>query len=334
MSLLGTMIERLRKAIPWGIGIYLVVNTASSVVFPQTTHYPNWQPALELGQLDIGKIGQSKGISHSEKNVDRLFHVNESAEDADLQLTSLTGAFQQTIHIEDVHTHDVADLTYGSCGSIGSAKDRCLIVGDVGDSYLNRATKPELIFIRDQKTFADSISAAGKIGIRYPKNRHHDVAGLAMHPNGDIYLLARDVDFSARSVGKSILFRLPKKRWHPFPNSAVEAEVVGSLDLAYLMYEFGFWGRQVTSMEISPDGTSVVILTYQHAVELFIDLSSSSLKAPQEMKEHQDYRIIKLKRLAQQEALTYLRGVSKPTLVYTTAYHGSSIPLMAVFCAH
>lgn len=75
-------------------------------------------------------------------------------------------------------------------------------------------------------------------------------------------------------------------------------------------------GRLVTGMDISSDGKRFVVLTYTHATEFNHDLSSPLKKTTKQMAKNRDYKVIRLKRHIQQEAIAYLEG--EPGVIYTT----------------
>lgn len=292
----------------------------------------SWSQAKELGKLDVNIINQASGIAHSSVFFDRLFHVNEAEDGPFFYMTDLKGNYQKTIKIENFFPEDVEDLAYGTCGDSLDTTEQCLIVGDIGDNYLRRTKPLQLIFIKDQENFSNSVKPFGTIYLNYPNGQKHDAEGVAMHPNGDIFLLTKDVNFQNRTVASAHLFKVAKKLWQNFPSQPITMEEVGSIDLGFLLFEDGFWGRQATGLDISPDGKSFLIITYKNALEIHTDLSRETLKPSRHLRDFLDYHIIKLKHLPQQEAVTYLKGTDRETLVYSTSYHGASVPLMAVFC--
>lgn len=284
-----------------------------------------------LGYTDPLVINRSSGMSHSSIEFQRVFHVNEESGPF-VYVTDLKGRTLQTLSIKSFQPFDVEDLAYGPCGPKAPASN-CLVIGDIGDNYLNRDKPLELIFMKDQKQLSDTVEPLGRVFLRYPTDKKHDAESLAMHPNGDIYILTKEVDLKGRQVFPAIFYRVKKQQWEYFPNQVLTLEKVGEIDFSYLLYEDGFWGRQPTGFDISEDGKSFIVITYKNAIEFYFDLSEkNAIPNFQNIREFRDYHIVKLKKLPQQEAISYLRGLKTQGFIYTSAYHGAAVPLMASLC--
>lgn len=294
---------------------------------------PSWSQAKQLGFLDPIQLSQASGIAHSEKDFNRLFHVNEN-DGPFIYTTDLQGKDPTRIKVLKYNPKDMEDLAYGSCGNLHTTEKnaKCLIIGDIGDNYQDRKDPLQLVFVEDTKILGDTMEPLGVINMSYPNNEKYDAEGIAMHPNGDFYLLTKSGTITDRTVGQSKVFRLARSKWEKFPKETLTLEHIGNFDFNYLLFEDGFWGRQITGIDISPDGKSLLAVTYKNAIEIHVDLSQQAIKKSSELKENIDYHIIKLKHLPKQEAITYLRGTDRETLVYSTAFHGPNAELMAVFC--
>jgi hypothetical protein len=106
-------------------------------------------------------------------------------------------------------------------------------------------------------------------------------------------------------------------------------ELVMTLDFAKLLPTSLLGGRLPTGMDISPDGKRFLVLTYQDAVEFFIDLSSPPTS--DSWKEGQHYRRIPLLVLPQQEAISYTPDGK--AFFYTTERTGTNAGIVEVKCA-
>jgi len=107
-----------------------------------------------------------------------------------------------------------------------------------------------------------------------------------------------------------------------------ELEFLGPLKLKKILKK----NRKVTGMSISPDGERFLILTYETAIEFNINLSSKIDWNSLVLKEGENFNLIKLDVLKQQEAITYSYDGLK--LFYTTeASNGrKGAPIVEVAC--
>jgi hypothetical protein len=102
---------------------------------------------------------------------------------------------------------------------------------------------------------------------------------------------------------------------------------VTTLELGKLFPKSLLGGRIPTGMNISADGKRVLILTYQNAIELFINLSSP-IPPVDRWKTGQHFRSIPLINLEQQEAISF--APDGKAFIYTTERRNARI--MTVRC--
>ena len=153
---------------------------------------------------------------------------------------------------------------------------------------------------------------------------------MAVHPNGDIYILTKNFELNGLRpvVGPARLYRLKQDQWRNSRNSIQTMEFVITLDFAKLLPKSLLGGRLPTGMDISPDGKRFLVLTYQDAVEFFIDLSTPA--KPDIWKEGQNYRRITLRVLAQQEAVSF--APNGRAFIYTTEGKAPNAPIVEMKC--
>jgi hypothetical protein len=145
------------------------------------------------------------------------------------------------------------------------------------------------------------------IRARYPDGAHNAEA-FALHPNGDLFLITK-----ATSPAPTQIFKLTRDQLRTQDGSVQTFTEVGRFDLSSLVKADG--QRQafrngsilVTSMDISRDGKRFVILTYDQAVEIGLDLSRP-LPAQASWRAGRDFRVIDTQRLPQAEAIAYEPG--------------------------
>lgn len=270
-----------------------------------------WQEAQKQGIFEVDQINESSGIEISQIVDDRLYHINDSGDGPYFYLTNLKGESQQKIAVEGFSHFDMEDLSVEKCLK---KKTSCLYLADIGD---NRRVRDyvEIIEIEEQKNFLSSISFDRKYKIRYP-DRKRNAEAFAVHPNGDFYLLSKEEDGVNRKAWPARLYRLSKKEREK-EKDFYEWELLGAIDLPWLMYQSNLWGQMATSMDISHDGQKLLVLTYEHAIEFSWDLARDFLPT-REMIFGRDYQMIKLKSLPQQEAITY--GRDEKSFLYSTEF--------------
>ncbi|MCK5709623.1 MAG: hypothetical protein KAI07_03705 [Deltaproteobacteria bacterium] len=86
----------------------------------------------------------------------------------------------------------------------------------------------------------------------------------------------------------------------------------------------------ISAFDIAPDGKSFLVLTYENAFEFNTDLSQSRMKKSRQLKKGQDYNVVELKSLPQQESISYLPDGR--SLLYNTEYHWFEAPIIRVDC--
>lgn len=102
------------------------------------------------------------------------------------------------------------------------------------------------------------------IRYQYPGGDSFDAEGLAVHPyTGELFVVTKT------RGATSYIYKMDPR----FPERG--PELVIEIDLAALFSEYGSNTnvRQITGMEISPDGTRFAIVTYEALVGFNLDLS-------------------------------------------------------------
>lgn len=309
--------------------VNIIMYYSYSLVFlfsTATALCPNWDNPEVVGNLNPELINEASGLALSQQYSDRLYHINDSGDGPFFYQTKIDGSVTKKITIAGFNPKDVEDLAYGPCYQ----GDRCLVIADIGDNRKERTTL-ELVIVKEEEDFGESIEPKAKIVVKYP-HAPIDAESLAMHPNGDIYLLGKNTDYHNRRVNPATLYRLSKEKWENYvPATILEFTKVGEIELAYLAYDFGLFGRMATAFDIAKDGKTILILTYENAIEIKADLAVNGLKPTRDMVEKVDYQLIRLPSLPQQEAVVYLSDGSG--FLYDTEYHSPNpASIMKVSC--
>ena len=257
--------------------------------------------ATEVGTLDPALINEASGLEVSSTFPGRAYHINDSGDTARFFLSDLAGGLVQTVTIEGFEPRDTEDMTLGDCGPDRS----CLFIADFGD---NNAVREEvwIVIIEELETFGASVEPLDIVRFQYPGGPT-DAESIAIHPSGDLVIITKEVDFSARSAHPSRVFKLSKDQWQNANGAMQTATLVGTLDFAALTTD-PFSGRVPTAMDIASDGSRFLVLSYVDAYEFYFDLLDGELKPTAEMVSGVDYREIDIELLEQQEAVAYLPG--------------------------
>ena len=149
----------------------------------------SWDEGKKTGELSLTSIKEASGIAVSRKYPGRLYHVNDSGGGPYFYLTDMKGAGTQRVKIEGLiydRSSDYEDLGLGRCGLNKS----CLFIADIGDNREKREYA-RLILVEEKEDYASSVTPVSVIKLVYP-DRAHNAEGLAVHPNGDVYVLTKE----------------------------------------------------------------------------------------------------------------------------------------------
>jgi len=300
------------------------------VLFPFNQSYGDlcskWDGGNKVGELDHSIINEASGIAVSSKYPGRLYHINDSGGGPYFYITDMGGSDTKKVRIEGFNKGraDFEDLSLGRCNS----RSTCLFIADIGDNREKRQYV-ELIVIEELETFSHSVSPLNRIKLVYP-DRAHNAEGMAVHPNGDIYILTKEEDNDKLEAHPSKLYRLDYKKRQRAGKEPLVLDLIGEIDIPLFNPEGSQFGQIVTSFDISPDGTRFLILTYENAIEFNLDLAESDLKTSKELKAGMGFRIIELRSLPQQESVSYMPDGK--SFIYSTEYKVFSAPIIMLRC--
>jgi hypothetical protein len=285
-----------------------------------------WSEGEKIGTLNHLRLDEASGIAVSQRFPGRLYHVNDSGGGPYFYTTDMSGGATRPVRIEgfDSSRSDFEDASIGDCFS----GKTCFFVADIGDNNKKRDSV-DIIVIEELQNYSRPVAPLKVVRLVYP-DHPHNAEGLAIHPNGDIYIFTKEENVDDMKASPAKLFRIKKDKWENAGDGEIMLEYLGELDIPKLTDSDSALESVVTSFDISPDGKRFLILTYTDAFEFDIDLSKSGLKPSAELKEGKDYRVIKLTPLSQQESISYIDGGMG--FIYDTEYHFFEVPLMKVEC--
>jgi hypothetical protein len=249
-----------------------------------------WGPPAEIGTFEP-MVSESSGLAVSRRIPNRMYSHNDSGDRARFFAMDLNGRNTKTVTVTGAGPYDWEDMALGPCDR---ATD-CLFFGDIGDNDHQRK-RYELVIVRERATWPASLPADYRITVNYPDGPHNAEA-MAVHPNGSVYIATKD-------ASRLQLFRLKPEQWKSAKGPQTLEQVL-TLDWPRLLPNSLALGRVATSMDISPDGKHLLILTYVEAVEFFFDLSKP-IPPQSAWREGQHYRRIPITTLEQEEAIAYL----------------------------
>lgn len=256
----------------------------------------------QIGKLDPQALPEASGLAISARYPGRLYHINDSGAPS-VVLTDTWGKGTRAVSISGVTVRDPEALSLGPCPEAGT----CLFVGDIGDNYRARS-EVEIWVLAEPEEDELELPALRRLRLRYPDGAH-DAEAMAVHPNGDIYILTKELHEGRARPAR--LFRLGAAEWSERTRDEVlELWPVATLDLPELLPTVGPHGpysKLATAMDISSDGRRVLILTYSFAMELEIDLGlpDSTGRLARLRKDDGQHRVLTLQPVIQAEAVAY-----------------------------
>jgi len=249
-----------------------------------------WGTAREIGLLDAS-VNESSGMAISRRIPNRTYRINDSGDTGRFFVMDLKGGGTKSVAISGFKPNDTEDMAIGPC----SDSTDCVFIADIGDNARRRGSI-ELVVVEERTDFPAQVEAAYRVRMRYPDGAH-DAEALGVHPDGSVYITTKD-------SRKLQIYKLKREQWHSSKKSIETLETVLDVDWTTLRPKALAFTRQVTAMDIAPNGKSFLLLNYSDAVEFLVDLSANP--DPSHWKDGVDYRTISLTTLEQEEAIAYL----------------------------
>jgi hypothetical protein len=281
---------------------------------------------VQVGRLDHQTINEASGIAFSRAFADRLYHHNDSGDGPYLYVTNGSGANTQSVMIDNFEPFDVESMAFGPCPSDGD----CIFLGDIGDNLRIRADI-QIVIVPEQEHFPDSVAALKTITARYPDGAH-DAEGMAVHPNGDLYILTKEMNWILGRASPAQLYRISASEIAEYDGETLTMEHLGELNLPRILSAHAANGQIVTGLDISADGDRAIILTYLTTLEILFEPMVQAI-AEGRLPAQEIYRDIAIRDLPQMEAISYTPDGN--AFVYDTEYHQDfgAAPLYRVTCS-
>lgn len=225
-----------------------------------------WLPALALAQNSMGltRLGQIKSKEILESSglalaagQDALWTINDSGNRPCLYLVKFDGRLLATVKLEGATNVDWESLTHVTFGD-----RRYLIVGDVGDNNQRRphcslyvVPEPQ---VNEKTAKQPTTVAALRLNFVY-EDGPRNCEAIAADKTANVIWLVEKIYLEAKPKRPPGIYQLPFSRaLLDKPKAAVPAQLV-----AKRVGQFPI--RNVTGMDISPDGQHLVIRNYWSA---------------------------------------------------------------------
>ncbi|CAN5870797.1 hypothetical protein BH24DEI2_BH24DEI2_00940 [soil metagenome] len=283
-----------------------------------------WGAAQEIGVLAEPALREVSGLATSALVPGRLYSVSDSGSPY-FYVSDLQGAGLQQVRIGSLgnYARDLEDLAVGPCGGVS-----CLVVGNIGGNNSSR-DRVEVIAVEEPSQVPERVTPRYRHSLVYPDGPHY-AEGLAVHPNGDLYILSKET-VSPFGTAAARLYRVRSAAWQTETADPLPLRLVATLDLRALSGSaFDLLSHMATSLDIAPDGSRFLVLTYNAAFEVSLDLSTLPDAPITHLRADSSFERINVERLAQQEAVTYLRDGSR--FIYTTESRRGGSPLFEAQC--
>ena len=235
--------------------ILLIAIATSAIAEP-----PKEAPWETVAKFEAEELEEISGLAPSKNRANVFWAHNDSGGDAALHALDLEGNFLGSAEVQDVKNKDWEDLA-----AFTYRGNPYLLIADTGDNKFRRTTVrlhavPEPTPNPDGTYTNTKVRAVWTLTCRY-EDGPQDCEAIAVDQQGQRVLLLNK-DGKASVVYTIPLFPQPKtptliaKKLATLPHTANAANNIVSFLKA------GVLGARVTGMDISPEGTQAVVLTY------------------------------------------------------------------------
>ncbi|NIT14595.1 MAG: hypothetical protein GTN99_10250, partial [Candidatus Dadabacteria bacterium] len=185
-----------------------------------------WDEAEAAGALDHKFIHEASGIAASRINKNRLYHVNDSGNGPYFYTTDEYGSDTKQIMIKDFNFKraDFEDMTIGPCYA-----KTCVFIADIGDNRRSRDFI-NILIIEEKEKYGQSEKPLRIVKLEYP-DKPHNAESLAIHPNGDLYIITKEENYKRQKSFPSHIFRVKREKWEYAASKPLRLDHIGILDI-------------------------------------------------------------------------------------------------------
>jgi len=262
-----------------------------------------------VGKLDLRRISEASGLTSSKIRPGNFFWINDSGNSAEIHATLENGTAVKTVALSGFSNSDFEAMASGPCPR--SAAETCIYIGDIGDGIGWRSTFKIGIFSESDFWNSSRISPLTTISFNYPGGGRNAEA-MIVTPKGEMIIMTKEDD------GTSEIYSL---------DLAGKIKKISTLNLNGIVSEDRIGNApKVTDAALSPDGTSVLLLTYSDILSVPLQKLISPVRLSRA-----DMTIIDGPDFSQQETLTYT-GAGDRFLVATESEDGDEAGIHAYEC--
>jgi hypothetical protein len=222
--------------------------------------FTNLATALSYGvkdahQLDDRAVNESSGLAVSGRDPGLLWTHNDSGGGPQLFALDMLGHVQGSIRLKSAFNVDWEDMAAFTEKGVP-----WLLLADIGDNWGIRPVVDLYLIEEPQLPFGRAVDLQRHIRLRYPDGPR-DVEAVAVDTAASVIYLLSKRDAVPQ------LYRLPL---HPDVPLLVVAEALGAIRLPHVNVDqvdrpMAHSDNYITSMDIAPDGLSMVLLNYTRA---------------------------------------------------------------------
>ncbi len=270
----------------------------------------HWGDTIQIGTINPKIIRESSGIEWTKSYPNTLFHINDSGDGTNVYLSDLVGNISKKIKIKNFFSWDSEDISIGPCPQ---STDECFFYGDIGDGRIFGA-QIKIGYLPLKKLLANNPVFENKLKVHLPGG-NNDLEGMAVHPNGDLYLTSKD-------PGLTKFFKIEKINLN---KKSTNAKIIATLN--HKILGDNLEKSLTTGLDISDNGKSILLLTYENIIQIDYDLSKINTGEVIDLTPYT--QIINAPILPQQEAITYIGNYA---LLYTTEADRALNPILRIDC--
>ncbi len=284
----------------------------------------HWEAPKFSGNLSPKDVREASGMTTSKLVKDRVYWINDSGDKGFVYYSDAAGKNMRKAKVADYKPRDTEAIALAEC-----AEGQCLALGDIGDN-LGTRKHVKISFVREQKEYDGEMKVLRTLTLEYP-DRAHDAEALVFLPNGDLWIITKEIRLKFLEVSAAQVFALTKADWSGTGDKELKLKKLGELPLPKWLSEDLFYTQAVTDAAINTQRQVLGLLTYGKAVEIPLsklpDLANSM-----NWKKDVDYGVLAIEApLPQQESMTYLTAPDR--MVWSTEYRMPEAPIFSMTCA-
>ncbi|XP_052761671.1 uncharacterized protein LOC128204300 [Mya arenaria] len=236
-----------------------IQNTTSGPIAVDTTqsgYSVSFLPGKVVGHVTFPLLTETSGICASRRYKDVLYTHNDSGGlNRIFALNGTSGDHLLTIYIEGATHQDWEDIAYGPCGTSSSAGGYCIFVADTGG---NAGGLANTIFRIAEPQVDFSLNIGSELNVPLDSTLkfswdQYDCETIMVDEQGEVYVISK-----VMSWNQPKLAHLPRHAWGT--NQRV------NVSMGVFLPELTSNRDNPTAGDISPDGTEVLLKTYQQVL--------------------------------------------------------------------